>query len=203
MKTLYIDIETIPGDIAPTIDQVKIPGTMKKQETIDAWWKKEKKAIHHKQSLNSMKGQILCTGIAVDDDTPIVFTDIKGFDEFVFGINEEVQWVGHNISTFDAKWLVRHGVRLGLDYTQRFKLDRYRGNIRDTMTMWACGDYKDYTKLDDLAKFLGVGRKTEGIDGSQVWQYYKDGRIDEIKAYCADDVELTRAVFKKMRGYIL
>jgi len=130
------------------------------------------------------------------------------------GIGEEVQWVGHNISKFDAKWLVRHGIKSGLAFPSRFNLNlksglafpsrfnlnRYRGNVRDTMTMWGCGDYQDHTKLDDLARFLGVGKKTKGIDGSQVWQYYKDGKLDEIKSYCADDVELTRAVFKNKDG---
>jgi len=61
MKTLYIDIETLPGETAPARCEVKVPKTMKKPETIDAWWKKEKKAIHHKQSLDSMKGRIFCT----------------------------------------------------------------------------------------------------------------------------------------------
>ena len=201
MKTLYIDIETIPGEEKPPMDSIKVPANYKDEAKIQAYKEANLEDEWHKQSLNSMKGRILCVGVACDDRDPIVYTDLAEFDRDVMSIREEVQWVGHNIAKFDAKWLVRHGIQLGLSFPSLFNLDRYRGNVRDTMTMWACGDYQDYTKLDDLARFLGLPGKTEGMDGSQVWAYYKAGRIDEIKDYCADDVRLTRDIYKRIVPY--
>lgn len=46
--------------------------------------------------------------------------------------------------------------------------------------------------LDDLAKFLGIEGKTAGMDGSQVFDYWQAGRVNEVAEYCRRDVELTR-----------
>lgn len=202
MQTLFIDIETIPGEEMPSLDSIKAPANYKDEAKILAYKEANQEEEWHKQSLNSMQGRILCIGVACEDRNPVVYTDLVAFDRDIMAIHSEVQWVGHNIAKFDAKWLVRHGIRSGLSFPSRFSLDRYRGNVRDTMTLWACGDYQDYTKLDDLARFLGVGRKTPGIDGSQVWDFYRAGRIDEIKAYCADDVILTRDVYRRIMPYL-
>jgi predicted PolB exonuclease-like 3'-5' exonuclease len=43
-------------------------------------------------------------------------------------------------------------------------------------------------KLDEVAKILGLGGKPEGIDGSQVEDMVKAGRIDEVALYCESDV---------------
>ena len=205
MKTIYIDIETIPGE-KPSMDEVKAPGNMKKAETIKKWKEEQGEAaldkLWHNQSLDSMKGQIFCVGVAVDRGEPHVFTDLGDFDDFIMGIQQDILWVGHNIANFDAKWLVRHGIAQKLEYPTKFKFNRYRGNLHDTMTLWSCGDWKDHVSLDSIARFLGVGKKTEGIDGSQVWGLYKQGRIKEIKDYCADDVNLVREVYGRLRYLI-
>jgi predicted PolB exonuclease-like 3'-5' exonuclease len=37
-----------------------------------------------------------------------------------------------------------------------------------------------------------------GIDGSQVFDFYKAGKLSGIADYCKRDVETTRAVYKRM-----
>jgi hypothetical protein len=206
MKTVYLDIETIPGEERPSRDSIKPPGNMKKPETIRKWFAEnadsELDKIHHKQGLDSMAGRILCTGMAIDDEDPVVFDSLIGLDQAIMGINEEVLFVGHNILKFDAKWLVRHGIMVGLDFPTRFNFNRYKGNILDTMSIWSCGDYQDIVSLDNIAKFLGLEGKTSGMDGSKVWEYFKAGRMDEIMDYCADDIRVTRRVFKAIRSHI-
>jgi predicted PolB exonuclease-like 3'-5' exonuclease len=53
--------------------------------------------------------------------------------------------------------------------------------------------------LEHLSLALGIPTPKEGVDGSQVFEFYRAGRIEEIVAYCKRDVETTRAVYKRMR----
>jgi predicted PolB exonuclease-like 3'-5' exonuclease len=62
------------------------------------------------------------------------------------------------------------------------------------MTRW---DSKNYIKLGHLAKALGIESDNE-YTGADVWPMYQQGRYDEIGRYCADDVVLTRAIYKRM-----
>ena len=42
-----------------------------------------------------------------------------------------------------------------------------------------------------------VSMKSE-MDGGKVWEYYKEGRIEEIRSYCAGDIVSTRMCHRKM-----
>jgi len=56
---LFIDIETIPGETMPDIEEVKLkaPKTMSKSETIDKWAAENQIEIYKKQALDSMQGR--------------------------------------------------------------------------------------------------------------------------------------------------
>ena len=64
--------------------------------------------------------------------------------------------------------------------------------------MWA-SDYKDHVSLDSVAKFLGVGGKN-GMNGGMVYDYFIQGRHEEIATYCKDDVALCREVHRVLTG---
>ncbi|MDO8657114.1 MAG: hypothetical protein Q7K55_00100, partial [Candidatus Levybacteria bacterium] len=53
-------------------------------------------------------------------------------------------------------------------------------------------------KLDTLAKVLGLPSSKDEMDGSMVWEYYQNGKLEDIKKYCMKDVVLTRQVYRKM-----
>jgi predicted PolB exonuclease-like 3'-5' exonuclease len=58
--------------------------------------------------------------------------------------------------------------------------------------------------LDDLAKLCGFPGKM-GVDGSQVWTLYQEGRLAEIRDYCETDVVNTYLVYCRyqlMRGQL-
>ena len=40
--------------------------------------------------------------------------------------------------------------------------------------------------------------KSGGVDGSQVYDFYLAGRLQEINAYCLRDVRVTRAIYRRM-----
>jgi 3'-5' exonuclease len=56
--------------------------------------------------------------------------------------------------------------------------------------------------LDAMAKLCGFPGKL-GMDGSQVYSAFQDGKLEEIRRYCETDVMNTYLVycrFQKMRG---
>jgi predicted PolB exonuclease-like 3'-5' exonuclease len=63
---------------------------------------------------------------------------------------------------------------------------------------------KNNAPLDDIAQLCGFPGKL-GMDGSKVWDAYKDGKIEEIRNYCETDVANTHLVylrFELMRGHL-
>lgn len=205
MAIVYCDIETIPGEKMPSVDLVKAPAQMKKRETIEKWLAEngeaEREALWRKESFVPEQGRIICIGIAIDDGKPFAVDTVEDFYESI--PNNVDLFVGHNFRAFDAPFIYKHAIRSGINVKigQRFRFNKFRGNIADTMELWGCDVWGSKTKLDTIARFLGVGHKTDGIDGSRVFDYWRDGRVDEIKSYCCDDVELTRAVYKRIEGY--
>lgn len=216
MHTCYVDIETIPVGDAIDHRTLTPPGTMKKTETIDAWHTNEAPKIaeemFRKRALDSMAGQILCISWAVNDEEPkcVALANLDEgalLQEFEKAISslKSVVWVGHNALSFDMLWLWRRAIKYDLPWLiQGIKLDRYRGNVQDTMLMWGGADpHQNRCKLADIAAFLGIeGGKLDGIDGSQVYDLWMAGEIDKIAAYCRQDVALVRQVYRRLSSWI-
>ena len=49
--------------------------------------------------------------------------------------------------------------------------------------------------LNEISRIMGLPGKPDSIDGSQVEQYFKEGRIKEIAEYCESDVVNTYRVW--------
>ena len=57
---------------------------------------------------------------------------------------------------------------------------------------------KKWMSLDDLARLFGCTPKSgTGLDAIRLWN---EGRLEELVAYCAQDVETTEEVFLKWRA---
>jgi hypothetical protein len=155
-----------------------------------------------------MRGQLLCIGWAFG--TEAARTAIMGRD----GIDTErdllhafqasllerrcdlgrLAWVGHNIRAFDLPWIWRKALQHRLyPLASVIPRHRYDRRVQDTMEMWAA-DFRDRVSLDAIASFLGLQGKPEGIDGSQVYDYWLAGDLDSIREYCRQDVELVYSV---------
>jgi predicted PolB exonuclease-like 3'-5' exonuclease len=72
----------------------------------------------------------------------------------------------------------------------------YSEFIFDTMTQWA--GYGNRISLDRLGRALSLGGKGD-FNGSMVWDAIKNGEIERVAEYCAEDVELTRDIYKRMQ----
>lgn len=88
------------------------------------------------------------------------------------------------------------------DFKWNNYLSRYHTRHLDLMDLLAMYTGRANAPLDDLTKLCGFPGKL-GVDGSQVWALYQQGRLSEIRDYCETDVVNTYLVycrFRLMRG---
>lgn len=88
------------------------------------------------------------------------------------------------------------------DFKWNNYLSRYHTRHLDLMDLLALYTGRSNAPLDDLAKLCGFPGKL-GVDGSQVWTLFQEGRLDEIRSYCETDVVNTYLMycrFQLMRG---
>jgi 3'-5' exonuclease len=125
------------------------------------------------------------------------------------------QLVSWNGGGFDLPVLhyrgLRHGVvadkywDLGEDdreYKWNNYISRYHTRHLDLMDLLALYQPRANAPLDAMAKLCGFPGKL-GMDGSQVYSAYLDGKLEDIRRYCETDVMNTWLLycrFQKMRG---
>ncbi|WP_310565314.1 3'-5' exonuclease [Hydrogenophaga sp.] len=125
------------------------------------------------------------------------------------------QLVSWNGGGFDLPVLHYRGLRHGVEANRYWDMgeddrehkwnnyiSRYHMRHLDLMDLLAMYTPKNNAPLDALAKLCGFPGKL-GMDGSQVYAQYLDGRVEDIRRYCETDVMNTYLVycrFQKMRG---
>jgi hypothetical protein len=108
--------------------------------------------------------------------------------------------VAHS-ADFDIRMIWQRAKILGvaLPVWWPITFNRYRDDeVQDTMVMWS--GHQDRISLDDLCVALGIPGKSDGLDGSQVWNAVQAGQVWEVFKYCGEDVERCRAVHQRLRG---
>jgi predicted PolB exonuclease-like 3'-5' exonuclease len=80
------------------------------------------------------------------------------------------------------------------DFKWNNYLSRYHTRHLDLMDHLAMYTGRANAPLDDLAKLCGFPGKM-GVDGSQVWSLYQEGRLQEVRDYCETDVVNTYLVY--------
>jgi len=106
-------------------------------------------------------------------------------------------FIGHYITKFDLPFIWKRSVINDVETCEGVKwVDAKHGyNCYDTMTAWA--GYGNSISADNLCKLLGIKGKTEGMDGSLVydtWQTDPQKVID----YCHDDVAMVKAIHERL-----
>jgi predicted PolB exonuclease-like 3'-5' exonuclease len=123
-----------------------------------------------------------------------------------------VSWNGGG---FDLPVLNYRGLRHGVvaskywdqgederEYKFNNYINRYHNRHTDLMDVLAMFQARANAPLDALAKLCGFPGKL-GMDGSKVFDAFKNGGLDDIRRYCETDVMNTYLVycrFQKMRG---
>jgi predicted PolB exonuclease-like 3'-5' exonuclease len=127
----------------------------------------------------------------------------------------EPQLVSWNGSGFDLPVLHYRGLRHGVvaskywdlgdddrEYRYNNYVNRYHLRHLDLMDLLALYQPRANAPLDAMARLCGLPGKL-GMDGSQVFAAYKEGRLEEIRRYCETDVMNTYLLycrFQQMRG---
>lgn len=203
------------------------PKNYKSAEAIEKWWIEAgipaRDAIrsgaeqlaeeeYRKTSLDGAFGQIAVIGYACNDQDPVtvwskdyqtaeaqILTDFyKKLSVTALRVSQP-QFVGHNINGFDLRFIFQRSVVNGIRPPSFIPFSAKpweQDKVFDTMTAWA--GVGNRIKLDKLCKALGLPGKPNNIDGSKVWDFVNNGLIEEVAAYCADDVQQTYACFKKL-----
>jgi len=172
------------------------------------------KSIWEKTSFNPDVASIACICVNADSiferivfhisETVTEKEMLTKFHEFINAMcsNQGViihkpNFIGHNLAKFDLPFIWKRSVINDVKTCSGVKWNdaRHGYNCYDTMTAWA--GYGNRISADNLAKLLGVEGKTEGMDGSLVydtWQTDPQKVID----YCHDDVAMVKRIHERL-----
>jgi len=218
---IVIDIETCPAQdpavLANFIATIEPPAQYKKPESIAEWKKEQGQAAAEekwrKTSFDGALGHICVIGVAVDSEpAQTIYSEnwladesamLRRFFDFIDAEcakhpNVRPVFIGHNLVEFDLRFIFQRAVVLGVKPSVHIPFNARPwgdSNVYDTMTAWAGA--RNTVSLDKLSSVL-TGAGKGDMDGSMVWDAVKDGRIAEVAKYCADDVEKTRQVYRRM-----
>ncbi len=215
---IYLDIETVSTQDEAVRDEiaatVRPPASMSKAETI-AKWEADQKASAvadavAKTALDGGYGHVVCIGWAIGEGRAQsdVIRDVADEAFLLAGIFDVITSersftgrtviVGHNVAEFDLRFLWQRACVLGVPVPPWFPRDPkpWSDDIHDTMAMWAGRNGR--IGLHRLAKIFGAGGKLSDMTGADVGRVWAGGDLDRIAAYCRQDVEITRAVHRKM-----
>lgn len=221
MPEITLDIETLPTDRVDVIDMlaasIKPPATYKKPDSIAAWMEENKASeldtLIRKTALDGAFGRVCCVGFAVDDEAADTFHDgdeidiLCGLLTFLnaqAGDKYTTLFIGHNVAGFDIRFLVQRYIvnRLPIPHLLKHAANAkpWEGEkVFDTMVQWA--GVGGRISLDKLCMALGIPTPKGGITGATVYDEWLAGNIEGIAEYCKRDVEATREVSKRMRGF--
>lgn len=106
-------------------------------------------------------------------------------------------FIGHNVAKFDLPFIWKRSVINDVETCRGVKwIDARHGvNCFDTMIAWA--GFGNRISADNLCRILNIKGKTEGMDGSKV---YDTWQVDPQKVvnYCHDDVALVKEIHKRL-----
>ncbi len=215
MNRFYFDIETIP---APEHSRKFLEYLHKRRDE-----KKEEETNFEEfltqTSFDGAFGRIVCICYSINDGVVQSLSEpddektmLEKFWQLTAGTD---LFIGHNIHDFDLPFILQRSVILGVKPTwqlyetpgvKKWNVDkfldfaRYKSSpIFDTMWEWShWGDGRSKKGLEHIALAMGLPTPKDGIDGSEVYDFYKKGRLADIVEYCKRDVETVRRIYKAM-----
>lgn len=218
------DIAFLREEAEKEIASIKAPSNYKDEVKIAEYIAAKRSEVeasfddrYRKTSFDGAMGQIVCISYAINDGEPFhhfssnwkddeaqiissFYNDIKL--HYNPNSSQRPVFIGHNIIGFDLRFLFQRSVILGIQppLFVPFKAKPWDDSVFDTMTAWAgVGNRVSLAKLckvfDLDAKGTEIG---DEIDGSKVWDFVREGRIEDVAKYCGGDVIRTRAIHKRL-----
>lgn len=215
---LVFDIETIP-DVAGIRRLDDLPASMSDAEVADHAFaaRREKTGSdflpHHLQCVAAISCvfrdrtglRVRSLGTVEDGEAALIQSFYRVIEKYT---PQLVSWNGggFDLPVLHYRALI-HGISasrywdLGED-DRDFKwnnyISRYHARHTDLMDVLAMYQARANAPLDALAKLCGFPGKL-GMDGGQVWRAWRDGKANEVRAYCETDVVNTWLVYCRYR----
>ena len=215
---LFTDIETIPANEEITEEDLRaaLPANIKAEKTILDWLENRREElvakIVKKRSIDKYLCRIISIAYSFDGENVFSITNddeatlMELFDKALTdelgksgGSANKFHIIGHNVDDFDLPILFLRAAKYGSLKLHELLFFNRRETM-DTMKMGSYWKFKEYVSLKDLCRFFGRDTKDD-MDGSKVYEYYKEGRLEEIGKYCEKDVEDTIFLYKKLHIY--
>lgn len=224
IPTLVFDIETIP-DAQGLRALLDVPADASDEDVVNI-------ALHQRRQKNGTEflplhlHRICAISCALrQGDQFRIWTlgdeeasEAEIIQRFYDGIDKYTpQIISWNGSGFDLPVLHYRGLLHSVDASRYWELgdddkdfkwsnyiSRYHMRHLDLMDVMAMYNPRANAPLDDLAKLCGFPGKL-GMDGSKVWDAFKEGKLNDIRDYCETDVANTHLVylrFQLMRGHL-
>ena len=222
-----------PGDLETFDFQKSPPKTLKDPAKIEAWRKENREKAYRDQAKKPDKAKIVVIGLIIEKESDLEKEDfvpepiaLYGEDEkkVLIGLEKELKkalmdtfeegeerdimkdhlWVGYNIRKYDleAIWLkaVKYKLYFLANLIQRNRFDKA---VYDLMEKIQGPRTMDFISFDTALSLFDLGSKTEGVDGSMVYDLYMDGKLEEVVVpYCIDDILKNRELFQRLRKCI-
>lgn len=216
-KRLFLDIETLPPSEE---DRTRIEDEIERRKArsdSDGELPRDPDDVFRDLALVPEFGRILTIGAIYEEDRKIVHRGLFGRDRETLAFHlDEAQtlrsfWkfvrrlnlrsdliVGHNVLDFDLPFIVKRSVIHGIRPSLQIPFRRYQAQpVFDTM--WEWGLWRHRISLHTLALALGISSpKEDGINGSQVYDAWLEGRDTQIADYCLRDVECVREIYYRL-----
>lgn len=228
----FVDVETVPSQhpdaLAAVRAALKPPGTLKKAESIAAWWASEADSAAEeawrKQSFDATHGELVSIAVVSEDGQQWVHCRAPGESEaqllrdFIAALAGMQKascealapnarpWLGepylvaHN-AQFDMGFLWRRCIINRVPVPDWLPTPQARASKDYGCTMLAWAGYGNRVSLDNLCSALKVpSPKAEGMDGSQVFDAWLSGDIAAIESYNLSDAVAVAGVWQVLQG---
>lgn len=205
---IFLDVETVP------VQRPDVLAWLAKRALAKGTSPEDTDREYRATSLSPVLGELAVVSYALDEGEPCTFvrdfSSPTGERDLVRRVAEDLRdldedrrirkIVAHN-AAFDRTVLrtraMVHGVALPYGV--------HAINLKPWDSPWWCTQDalrvdRGGPSLDAACVAFGVPLLKGDIDGSKVWDAIVAGRLDEVAAYCADDVRRVRAVYRRIMG---
>lgn len=213
MLNLVLDIETIPCDeeTRKNLPEISPPARLKTEKQISEWKKKLLPKLEEERfiltALNPNYGRIFCIGMFLFDTEKDIYQALSLYGnqekellkEFWQKLKENnyPYVITYNGLGFDLPFIWKRSVILDVQGTKEFNLRRYTTDYNyDIMAVWSNWDQRNFIKLNELSKILGVESKSGS--GAEVHGMWQKSEYKEIAEYCMQDVFVTYQCFCRL-----
>jgi len=169
---------------------------------------KNSKAVAY--AINNTFDNEMEESITTEDVQINIVSEYKALDKFwrILSKYPQIHLVSFNGRNFDAPFLMLRSALLGIRPSKNLmegtKFNyKLHTDLLDEFTFYQPTYYFSATKrfnLDFYTRAFGIeSPKSQGIDGSNVTEYFREGKLTEIALYCIRDVKATWKLFKKWK----